>query len=381
MDANSLVKQIDKDSIVKLASDLISIPSFYDTPGYEKQVNEYIGNWLSDRKLDTSVIQLHDSPMVVARIKGSGSGYSLMLNGHTDTESNKNMPNASTPIVEKNHLHGRGSVDMKGSVASMMHVLEIIRRNYIELKGDIVFAAVTGEEGRDSPGSRYIAKNGPRTDFAIVGEPSGNIAGLAHPGLCAFKVRIDGVWAHSSSPKKGLSAIEAGIYLSDRLKRLRNDWLICSIEGGEIGSYGKVPGVCNAIFEFRPESSDGYRSVARHLNRAVEETCGHYDGLKVSIDTIAKDYKPFLGDKKSHLVKSLSKAHRKIFRKDITYDRMSFWTDAAILQDAGICSVVYGPGESYLAHSDRESIEVQDLVKTAGVYLLTAMYICRDTHE
>ncbi|HZH93668.1 MAG TPA: M20/M25/M40 family metallo-hydrolase, partial [Tissierellaceae bacterium] len=95
-----------------------------------------------------------------------------MFNGHTDTVLPYNMtidPFAAT--LSDGKIYGRGSVDMKGALASFMVSMVAMKRSGYVPRGDVIFTAVIGEEGK-SEGTEYIVKSDITADGAIVGEPS-----------------------------------------------------------------------------------------------------------------------------------------------------------------------------------------------------------------
>jgi acetylornithine deacetylase/succinyl-diaminopimelate desuccinylase-like protein len=90
-----------------------------------------------------------DRENVVAIMKGSGGGQSLMLNGHMYTVGTDSMVIPPfTPSIEGDLLHGRGSCDMKGALAAMIGAMTSIADSGIRLRGDVIFSAVVDEEHR-----------------------------------------------------------------------------------------------------------------------------------------------------------------------------------------------------------------------------------------
>jgi len=52
------------------------------------------------------------------------------------------------------------------------------------------------------------------------------------------------------------------------------------------------------------------------------------------------------------------------------------YTDGALLQEAGIPTVVFGPGDLRLAHGDDEHILLSDMITAAEVYTAFALMVC-----
>ena len=116
-------------------------------------------------------------PNIVATIKGSGGGRSLLLNGHTDTvppgppEAWSHDPHDAD--VSDDRLYGRGSSDMKSGVAAMVMALKCLVGAGIRLEGDVFLNLVVDEE-LSGHGTLDTLLRGYRADAAICAETSGN---------------------------------------------------------------------------------------------------------------------------------------------------------------------------------------------------------------
>ena len=142
-------------------------------------------------------------PNVVAVARGSGGGRSLMLNAHMDTVGVAGMTDPFFARLEGGRLYGRGTYDMKGSLAAcMLATAEAVRRG---LRGDVILTAVSDEEFA-SVGTEAIAAS-VRADAAIVTEPTELQVAVAHRGFVALEVEVHGRAAHGSRPELGIDAI------------------------------------------------------------------------------------------------------------------------------------------------------------------------------
>ena len=100
------------------------------------------------KKLNYDEIMVDELNNVVGRIKGDGTGASLLLMGHIDHAEPGTMPEPySGKIIDGSRfgdsepvIYGRGAVDMKGAVASMVYAAAAIKKAGIKLKGDIIVA-------------------------------------------------------------------------------------------------------------------------------------------------------------------------------------------------------------------------------------------------
>ena len=133
-------------------------------------------------------------------LKGTGGGRSLMLTGHIDVVPPGPASHWQTdPFqakVDKGHIYGRGSVDMKGGVASMLMAIETLCEIGHPLAGDVVFTTVVDEE-IGGMGSLAMVDRGFHADAGIMTEPTANrIAPLCH-GILWGRIIIDGIGGHA----------------------------------------------------------------------------------------------------------------------------------------------------------------------------------------
>lgn len=203
----AIVEAVSLEEIESLLCRLIEIEGHQDVPDQEREVAEYIAGWFRELGIECRVEEIEPNrPNVIARIPGTGSGATLLLNGHLDTVPGYQMNNAFKAIRRDGRIYGRGSTDMKGALAAMMLALAGIHRSGVQLAGDLLFAATVGEETY-SPGAYHLAGCGIPADYAIVGEPTGLQVGIAHKGVAWYEAEFPGVPVHGSVPELGINAI------------------------------------------------------------------------------------------------------------------------------------------------------------------------------
>ena len=170
----------------------------------EAEIGRFVAGWLERNGIETEYEELAPSRAnVVGRVRGSGGGRSLMLNAHMDTVGLGGPDGALAPRVEEGRLYGRGSYDMKGSLAAIMQVA--VAATDLELAGDLIVTAVADEEAL-SIGSERIAET-VSADAAIVTEPTGLDIAVAHRGFVWLELETQGRAAHGSRYDLGIDAI------------------------------------------------------------------------------------------------------------------------------------------------------------------------------
>src|SRR6266536_2170079 len=167
-----VLDRIDDEEIVRLASDLIRIPSFTTE---ETPCAEWIANYLGDQGLSPELQEIEPGrKQTVARLRGTGAGRSIMLNGHIDID-----PLASgwtrdpfEPWIADGKIFGHGILNMKAGVTACTLATLALMRSAVHLRGDVVLACVAAELN-SGVGTIHAIKNGYRTDMAVIPEPYG----------------------------------------------------------------------------------------------------------------------------------------------------------------------------------------------------------------
>jgi acetylornithine deacetylase/succinyl-diaminopimelate desuccinylase-like protein len=193
--------------VVDLTERLVAIPSHED----ESAAGEFVADWL--RENTAAAVSLDDHGNVIAR-KG-GDGESLALVGHHDVvppdesqvddgeyvverragegreaERSEASDRASgSDTTRERRLYGRGTADMKGSLAAAM----LAFRDGTPGGGELVLASFAGEE-QGGVGCQAAIDDGFSVDYAVVGEGS---TGYSAPGVT--DVAVSGDYAYVSS--------------------------------------------------------------------------------------------------------------------------------------------------------------------------------------
>ena len=314
-------------------------------------------------------------PNLIARIGSPRGGRSLMFNGHLDVVDTAGMLHAPFAGDERDgRLYGRGSADMKGGIAAMCAAAWRAAR--AGTRGEIIVTAVADEE-YESLGTRAVLARGIRADGAIVAEPTGLAIMPAHRGFVWIEVEIAGRAAHGSLWDIGVDAIRhAGLLLAE-LDRVDADVLPLTthpmlgrgslhasfIEGG-IGM-STYPDRCVLKLERRSIPGESVDSIVAEVERA----CAMVHARRPSF---AADVRLLMAQRPSDvavdapLVRELAHALEGK-GESARIEGMSAWTDAALLNDAGIPAICFGPGDIALAHAAEEYIPLSEIDRATDV--------------
>jgi len=324
-------------------------------------------------------------PNVVAILKGSGGGRSLMLNGHTDTVGVEGMSEPFSGAIRDGKLYGRGSQDMKASLAAMLGAAKAIVDANIALSGDLILTFVIDEETL-SEGTADIVKHY-RADAAIVTEPTDLTITRAHRGFIWFEVETFGRAAHGSRYAEGMDAnMRMGRFLA-RLELLEKELrarpphplagppsLHASIlrGGSEISIYAAH---CRLTIERRTIPGETVESTKAELQEIIDQLAAEDETFKATVKaTFSRE--PFEIGKDAAIVQLLAEKSTDRLGYRPAHTGQTFWTDAALTAGAGIETVLIGPTGEGL-HSAEEWVDLASVVDLAHILADTAVAYCR----
>lgn len=308
-------------------------------------------------------------PNLVARIGSPRAGRSLMFNGHLDVVGIEGMVHPPFAAEERDgRLYGRGAADMKGGIAAMCAAAW--RAAQAGTRGEIIVAAVADEE-YESLGTRALLARGIRADGAIVAEPTGLAIMPAHRGFQWIEVVITGRAAHGSRWDLGVDAIRhAGLLLAE-LDRIDADVLplvthpllgraslhASLIEGG-IGM-STYPDRCVLTLERRTIPGETTEQVMAEVERACATVQSRRPAFHSEMRLILSQ-QPSDVSVSAPLVRELAHALEG-HGESVRIEGMPAWTDAALLNEAGIPAICFGPGDIGLAHAAEEFVVLDEI--------------------
>lgn len=376
---------------VALVRELIRVdsrnPSLVPNAVGEQAVARRLGDILTSWGMEVKLLEAAAGrPNVVATVRGTGGVggcRSLMFNGHLDVVGVEGMTHSPFDAFERGgRIYGRGACDMKGGVAAMCAAAARLRG---ELNGDLIIAAVVDEEWQ-SIGTSALLAAGVRTDAAIVTEPTRLSLMPAHKGFGWVQVIVLGRAAHGSRWDIGVDAIRyAGLLLAeldrvdaDELPRRTHPLLgrpslhAAFIEGG-IG-LSTYPDRCVLRVERRTIPGESSADIRAEIEAACARVMSRRPDFRAEVELLfAQPPSDVALD--APIVRALS-ATLGEHGLSTTPIGMSAWTDAALLNEAGIPAICFGPGDMGLAHAAEEYIEVTDIERATTVLASLARSWC-----
>ena len=384
---------IDEDYLAQRLVEMVQINSSNPmlTPGApgEGALGAYIAEQMTALGLEVHTHELAPNRVNVVGIRrgqddGPGGGRSLMINGHMDTVGVEGMDAPFAANIDDGKLYGRGSQDMKASLAAMLAVVKALNDSNITLAGDLLLTAVADEEYA-SIGTEDIVRHY-TADAAIVTEPTNLELCRAHRGFMWFKVETKGRAAHGSRYQDGIDAImHMGRVLAEFSKleqevRTRTPHELAgtpslhasTIQGGT--AWSVYPARCRLDLEWRSVPGESIEGVTAELQAIIDKLAADDPTFKATI-TPFMHRDPFAVAEDAPIVTMLEQATTARLGSPPRHVGAPFWTDAAILAEAGIESVLMGPIGAGL-HSDEEWVDLRSVVDLAAILTDTTLAFC-----
>lgn len=323
---------------------------------------------------------------LLARIGTPDPGApTLMFNGHLDVVGVDGMDHPPfAPTIAGDLLYGRGSCDMKAGIAAMsVAAWQAAQRG---LRGEIIVAAVVDEEF-ESLGTRAMLERGTRADVAVVTEPTRLAICPAHRGFVWLEFTFTGRAAHGSRYDLGVDAIHHATMVLTALERFQKTVLptrthpllgraslhASTIAGG-VG-WSTYPEQCTMRVERRTVPGETTASVLAEVEAMLAELRAAESQLTVSV-RVDTAQGPSNVSVDAPLVTRLAAAHASVRGTAAPVAGLSAWTDAALLNDAGIPAVCFGPGDIALAHAATEYVPLSEIDTATAVLTAFAFDWC-----
>lgn len=321
-----------------------------------------------------------------------------ILSGHTDVVPVEGQPWSSDPfaLVERDgRLYGRGSSDMKGFIAVALALAP--RFKAMDLARPLHFCLSYDEEIGCFGAPHAIALFGkelPRASLCVVGEPTMMRVVVAHKGICSNTAEARGLEAHSSAPHLGSNAIvHMGrflAFLDDLQRELIAEGAaralpgvefdppyttvgIGRIDGGTVVNI--VPRDCRLSWELRPlPGVDAEAIYVRAQAKAAEINAAMKKESPEAYFRIGKyAWIPACRPEKDGLAQKLA---MELTGANATAT-VSFGTEAGQFQEAGISTVICGPGDIAVAHKTDEYTTRDQLAQCEAFLLKLAEWARR----
>ena len=312
----------------------------------------------------------------------------IILSGHTDVVPVDGQPWTTDPwelVKNTDKLFARGTCDMKGFIALCMAFADEFAKG--ELTRPVHFAFSYDEEVGCAGAHdmiQAIAAHAQRPSLCWVGEPTLWSVVSGHKGIQTYEVRVTGLEAHSSLPHLGASAIHEAVALMAALRGVamkaeaspppdspfdppHATLTIGTVNGGTAGNI--LARECSFVFDLRrPAGVDANEMLAPffaqvdEINQRLKQVSPDC-GVAVEKHADAPPLRPDPDSSAEQFVRSLTGDNATHFA--------AYAAEAGQFQEAGIPTVICGPGSIEQAHQPNEWVAVSELAR--GVDLFHAL--------
>lgn len=397
--------RVDRDELVELAKDLARLPSFTTE---ETECARFLHELFRREGIDSELQEVDPGRFqTIARLRGTGGGQSLMLNGHIDIDP---IPDGVSddpwqPAVKGDVLWGAGLGNMKGGMAAMVMAAIALKRSGAPLKGDVVVASVVGEL-QGGPGTVHALESGVLTDLAIVGEPSGaDSIRTKHAGVVQLGIHVIGRSTHISVKERGINAILKMTKVAEAVENMelrgpRDPDLpalplvnVGSIIGGrgrdvELRGPNNVPDFCSIFVDIRFTPGMTPETVVADLGRQLDALKAEDPELVYEIEFPLKPERRMLREVMMPFSIPTDTPMIQVLKRNVTEIRGSAphvgtklpngygGTDASHLLPAGIACCIYGPGARGEGPDRYLGVSIDEMWTCCRAYAATAEEVC-----
>lgn len=354
----------------------------FDTTSRESNLAliDFVWRYLTDLGISCELIHNagRSKANLYARLGPAGSG-GVLLSGHSDVVpvDGQNWSVPPFALSERDgKLYGRGTADMKGFIACM---LAAVPHFLAQPLAQPLHLAISYDEEVGCLGVRtlldVLASRPEKPDLCLIGEPTELQPVLGHKGKLAVRCEVQGAACHSAYAPQGVNAIQYAAKLIHRLTAIgevfaaperqdtRFDPPFTTVQTGLIQggrALNIVPAECTFDFEVRTLPQDDAQQVAEELERYAQRELlpqmravnsdteirfyplSSYPGLYTAAQSAAAQLL-------AHLTGSEA------------FSTVAFGTEGGLFHQAGIPSVICGPGSMAQGHKPDEFITIEQL--------------------
>ncbi len=325
--------------------------------GY-KFIRKYLG-----KKYYTKIFEYNKFLSLLISNSSNTSDFDVLFNGHFDVVSDKDENFVAR--IDGDKLYGRGSIDMKGQLATILHMLA---NNDFDKK--VGFLITSDEEIGGHNGTELFLKNNHiSSKLVIVPDAGENFTFVdSEKALLQIDIVANGVSAHASRPQDGHNAILNAIDIYTQLctkydldpNAAANDKIsinLSIINSGDL--YNKVPDQCAMSLDIRYR---GYKQKA--IEKELQQICKSHNAI-YSIHQYAEEFRCNL---KSPEVAKFSKAASKVLQREISHIDEDGASDIHYFSNANLPAVSINP-EGYNLHGDGEYVVISSLYTLQKIFL------------
>jgi acetylornithine deacetylase len=391
-------------TLTEMLCQLIAIPSVnpmgLEAVGeiyYESRLSDWLETYLERLGVEHARVEVAPGRCnVLGKYNAHPGAKTILLDAHQDTVPVAGMTiEPFCPRVERGRISGRGAADVKGGMAAMLYAFTRLVRERPPASANVVISFTCDEEAT-ATGIQHLVSRwrdpaaadhwlGKPPEACIVAEPTELNVVVAHKGVLRFRITTQGRACHSSDPSQGVNAIYRMAKVLALLERQADELgdhpaphpllgpptlSVGRIEGGS--SVNIVPDSCRIEIDRRLVPGESVMRVMGALQAMIEQEVpeARCEPPWLSCPALASDRNRFMAEKLLKVMAGMGLARSTI--------AVPFCTHASTVSEAGVPTVVFGPGSIAQAHTADEFIEIEQLEQAAEIYF---RFCCESAEE
>ncbi len=376
--------------VIELCQKLIQAQSY---SGQENLVVDELSTYFKSKGFDSVHVDKYGS--VIGCMKGNRPGKKILFDGHIDTvpvgDASQWKHDPFAAVIEDDKIYGRGTTDMKGSVAAMAcAIANFAEATNKDFAGEIYLAGVVHEECFEGIAAREISAY-VQPDYVVIGEASQLNLKIGQRGRGEIVIETFGIPAHSANPEKGLNAVYKMAKVIEAIRTLEPTYHpelgygileLTDIKSAPYPGASVVPEYCRATYDRRLLVDETPESVIAPIKELLEKMMAEDKDLKVKASyAVGKEdchtgnviegerfFPGWLYSEEEEFTQSVYNELKSMgYTPEIT--QYNFCTNGShYAGEAKIKTIGLGPSRENLAHTVDEYIEIDQLVKVCDCY-------------
>jgi len=385
----ALVSEMVRQKTINVVTDKLPEFPFLKMRGEEYRVANIVKRELEASGIDYKIYtRMEGRPNVISRLGRNQSGQRLLMPAHMDiVPAGEGWDTDPFEVVEKDgKLFGRGTLDNKGPLASILIAAQVLRKLGIDqqLNGELMIAALSDEEAEDPDGINYgigylVEEKLIDPTMAVVPDIGGDMLEIdvAEKGRTVIKITAIGQQAHGATPEKGINAVYMMAKLVNEIEKMKFRYEVHPVLGQPTLNLGEihggvasniVPGTCYIYIDIRAVPGQTEKILLDQL----QECIANVPGGQFKVEVLSTN-QPHAISPEVELVRKIQTNAREHLNLEPQAIGQGGGTYAKTLCLNGITAVGWGPGDGDAFHVANEYIEIKQLFDFALMTCLLAV--------
>ncbi|NBQ58118.1 MAG: ArgE/DapE family deacylase [Opitutaceae bacterium] len=327
---------------------------------------------------------------VLGKLGVRGAKKTIHFNAHYDVvpvSGRWRHGSAFSGAVERGWIFGRGTADMKGSIASLLMALEALQATRTAPRMNVEVSFTADEETDSALGTGWLVEHAPiKPDYAVVMEGGeGSAVCCGHNGVVWLEVTVHGRPAHGSTPERGINALEkmAALVLGlnahkkelarRKFKTPEGRTMVPTLNIGGVFGCGEgakintVPATATFTIDRRVLAMENHAAAEKELRAALALAANKIPYCRITVAKISENFACFTPPTHpffAAMAASVAAVRQEpaVFNVSTGFNDMHFFAAHRKIPTLG-----YGPG-GIDYHGVDERASVKELIASAKIY-------------